>query len=112
MQRSRRVSSVELTFRPMASCAQIVLVSGSYISMWLSCHANVRVTSAAKRSYAEALVLCFRSGAFSAGLCMLRTVFLNPDGHSLTLRAFVAFTLSAGDYFVCLGSHDVVCVAE
>jgi inorganic pyrophosphatase len=54
--------------------------AAGYISMWLSCHANVRVTSAAKRSYAEALILCFRSGAFSAvlaiTLCVLGVTML------------------------------------
>lgn len=35
---------------------------------WVSAHANVRVASAARRSYAEALIVCFRGGAFSAVL--------------------------------------------
>lgn len=35
---------------------------------WVSAHANVRVASAARRSYAEALIICFRGGAFSAVL--------------------------------------------
>jgi len=37
-----------------------------YITMIVSAQANVRVTSAASRSYGEALTLCFRGGAFSA----------------------------------------------
>lgn len=36
--------------------------------MWVAARSNVRVTSAARRSYAEALVICFRGGAFSAVL--------------------------------------------
>ena len=41
-----------------------------YITMIVSAQANVRVTSAACRSYGEALVLCFRGGAFSAVLAI------------------------------------------
>lgn len=35
---------------------------------WVSAHANIRVASAARRGYGEALVICFRGGAFSAVL--------------------------------------------
>ncbi|CAN0002293.1 unnamed protein product, partial [Hapterophycus canaliculatus] len=35
---------------------------------WVSAHANIRVASAARRSYGEALVICFRGGSFSAVL--------------------------------------------
>merc|ERR1719491_803385 len=39
-----------------------------YISMWVAAQSNIRVTSAARRSYGECLVVCFRGGAFSAVL--------------------------------------------
>jgi inorganic pyrophosphatase len=39
-----------------------------YLSMWVATLSNIRVASAARRSYGEALVLCFRGGAFSAVL--------------------------------------------
>lgn len=39
-----------------------------YISMWVAAQSNIRVASAGRRSYAEALVICFRGGAFSAVL--------------------------------------------
>jgi hypothetical protein len=39
-----------------------------YMSMWVSAQSNIRVASAARRSYGEALVVCFRGGAFSAVL--------------------------------------------
>jgi hypothetical protein len=42
-------------------------VSG-YTAMWVAARANIRVASAARRSYGEALVVCFRGGAFSAVL--------------------------------------------
>jgi len=37
-----------------------------WVAMALSAQANIRVTSAGRRSYSEALLLCFRAGAFSA----------------------------------------------
>ena len=45
-----------------------------YVSMWVSAHANVRVASAAKRSYLEAMVICFRGGAFSSILVIAMCV--------------------------------------
>ena len=42
-------------------------ISG-YTSMWVAAQSNIRVTSAARRSYGECLVVCFRGGAFSAVL--------------------------------------------
>ena len=36
--------------------------------MWVAAQANVRVASAAQRSFNEALQVCFRSGAFAAVL--------------------------------------------
>ena len=39
-----------------------------YAAMRVASHANVRVADAAKRSAADALVVCFRGGAFSAVL--------------------------------------------
>ncbi len=39
-----------------------------YSAMWVASLTNVRVTSAARRSYSDALILCFQGGAFSAVL--------------------------------------------
>ena len=39
-----------------------------YTSMWVAAQSNIRVASAGRRSYGEALVVCFRGGAFSAVL--------------------------------------------
>lgn len=39
-----------------------------YAAMWVAAQANVRVASAAQRSFNEALKVCFRAGAFSAVL--------------------------------------------
>lgn len=55
------------------SCC-VVRVAG-YISMWVSASTNIRVASAAHRSYNECLQICFRGGAFSAVLCITLCVF-------------------------------------
>jgi H(+)-translocating pyrophosphatase len=39
-----------------------------YTSMWVASQSNIRVASAARRTYGEALIICFRGGAFSAVL--------------------------------------------
>jgi len=54
-------------------------ISG-YTSMWVAAQSNIRVASAGRRSYNEALIVCFRGGAFSAvlnlTLCILGVTFL------------------------------------
>ena len=42
--------------------------AAGYVSMWVAAQSNIRVASAARRSYNEALIICFRGGAFSAVL--------------------------------------------
>jgi hypothetical protein len=56
------VAALGFVFGALASA-----LSG-YVSMWVAAQSNVRVASAARRSYGEALVICFRGGAFSAVL--------------------------------------------
>uniref|UniRef100_A0AAV1TQG6 H(+)-exporting diphosphatase n=1 Tax=Peronospora matthiolae TaxID=2874970 RepID=A0AAV1TQG6_9STRA len=56
------VSSVAFLFGALCSAA------AGYVSMWVSARSNIRVASAARRSYGEALLVCFRGGAFSAVL--------------------------------------------
>jgi len=46
----------------------IMSAFSGYTSMWVAASTNIRVASAARRSYAEALIICFRGGAFSAVL--------------------------------------------
>ncbi|KAH9255357.1 V-type H(+)-translocating pyrophosphatase [Batrachochytrium salamandrivorans] len=50
------------TFFLGASCSAIA----GWVSMSLSAQANIRVTSAARKSYSETFYVCFRAGAFSA----------------------------------------------
>jgi H(+)-translocating pyrophosphatase len=54
------ISAITFLMGALASAAS------GWVSMWLASQANVRVTSAARRSYSEALLVCFRGGAFSA----------------------------------------------
>jgi len=49
--------------------------TAGYLSMWVASATNVRVCSCATRSYPEALVVCFRGGAFSAVLDITLCVF-------------------------------------
>jgi len=46
-----------------------------YLSMWVAARSNIRVASAARRSYGEALVVCFRGGAFSSVLNLTLCIF-------------------------------------
>jgi H+-translocating diphosphatase len=66
-----------------ASCS----AGAGYIAMWVSARANIRVASAARRSYMESLVVCFRGGAFSAilviALCVVGVSLLNAVLHGL-----------------------------
>eukprot|EP00592_Proboscia_alata_P006128 CAMPEP_0194356134 /NCGR_PEP_ID=MMETSP0174-20130528/3894_1 /TAXON_ID=216777 /ORGANISM="Proboscia alata, Strain PI-D3" /LENGTH=849 /DNA_ID=CAMNT_0039125649 /DNA_START=129 /DNA_END=2678 /DNA_ORIENTATION=+ len=56
------ISAVGFVFGAVCSAAS------GYLAMWVAAQSNIRVTSASRRSYTEALVLCFRGGAFSAVL--------------------------------------------
>lgn len=46
----------------------ICSAGAGYLSMWVAAQSNIRVASASRRSFDEALVVCFRGGAFSAVL--------------------------------------------
>ena len=54
------ISAVGFLFGAICSA-----ISG-YSAMWVAAQSNIRVASAARRTYTEALVICFRGGAFSA----------------------------------------------
>jgi Inorganic H+ pyrophosphatase len=49
-------------------CGAVCSAVSGYVSMWVAAQSNIRVASAGRRSYGEALVVCFRGGAFSAVL--------------------------------------------
>jgi H(+)-translocating pyrophosphatase len=48
--------------------------AAGYVSMWVAAQSNIRVASAARRGYMEALIICFRGGAFSAILVLTMCV--------------------------------------
>ena len=72
----QRLSSITLGFMTSITfllgcfCSAIA----GYISMWVSAQTNIRVCSAASRSYSEAFYVCFRGGAFSAILALTMCV--------------------------------------
>jgi len=71
-----------------------------YTSMWVAAQSNIRVASAARRSYGEALVICFRGGAFSAVL-------------NLTLCIAGVTTLYCIlHFFFCKGTNATTATAE
>lgn len=59
-----------LSFLIGAGCS----AAAGYVSMWVAAQSNIRVASAARRSYMEALIICFRGGAFSAVLVLAMCV--------------------------------------
>lgn len=73
-----------------------------YISMWVSAQTNIRVASAAQRSYMEALIICFRGGAFSAILALTMCV----SGVTL-LHGFLHAVFVSGSSHSSLGPGDV-----
>ena len=66
-----------LSFAIGAGCS----AAAGYVSMWVAAQSNIRVASAARRSYMEALIICFRGGAFSAilvlALCVVGVTLLH-----------------------------------
>eukprot|EP00510_Aplanochytrium_minuta_P001902 CAMPEP_0184014398 /NCGR_PEP_ID=MMETSP0954-20121128/5628_1 /TAXON_ID=627963 /ORGANISM="Aplanochytrium sp, Strain PBS07" /LENGTH=728 /DNA_ID=CAMNT_0026294857 /DNA_START=561 /DNA_END=2747 /DNA_ORIENTATION=- len=58
------------TFLLGAFCSALA----GYVSMWVSAQTNIRVCSAAGRTYSESFDICFRGGAFSAILALTMCV--------------------------------------
>jgi Na+/H+-translocating membrane pyrophosphatase len=74
------VESLGSVMLGIISCIAFAIGAGcsaaaGYVSMWVSASSNIRVASAARRSYHECLEVCFRGGAFSAVLCITLCVF-------------------------------------
>jgi H+-translocating diphosphatase len=61
--------------------------AAGYVSMLIAAQTNIRVTSAARRGYMEALAICFRGGAFSAilvlAMCVMGVTVLHALLHLL-----------------------------
>lgn len=60
-----------ISFLVGANCSAL----SGYAGIWVSVRANVRVASAARRCYNEALQICFRGGAFSAIINVALAIF-------------------------------------
>ena len=60
-----------LSFLIGANCSAL----SGYAGIWVSVRANVRVASASRRCYNEALQICFRGGAFSAIMNVALAIF-------------------------------------
>lgn len=75
------VSAIGFTFGAICSA-----ISG-YVSMWVAAQSNIRVASAARRSYNEALIVCFRGGAFSAVLNLTLCVFGKLSNYTFSLSS-------------------------
>lgn len=67
-----------------------------YTAMWVAARSNIRVASAGRRSYGEALVVCFRGGAFSAVLNLTLCITGVTIFYSI-LRFLFAGTLKTTD---------------
>ncbi|KAL3678115.1 hypothetical protein R1sor_021071 [Riccia sorocarpa] len=92
--RSTLASITALSFMLGAVCSGVA----GYVGMWVSVRANVRVSSAARRSAREALQVALRAGGFSALIVVAMTVlgvavlystfsvFLNVDGGRGTIK--------------------------
>jgi inorganic pyrophosphatase len=89
-------------------------ISG-YVSMWVAAQSNIRVASAGRRSYGEALVICFRGGAFSAVLnltmciagvtslfTILQLLFVREGGLAATDIPMLCVGFGFGSSFVAL----------
>jgi hypothetical protein len=74
----------------LAGC--VCSAASGYSAMWVASLTNIRVAAAARRSYGEALVVCFRGGAFSAVL----NIALCVTGVTALFVTLAAFYVGAG----------------
>ena len=82
-----------ISFIMGAACS----AAAGYVSMLIAAQTNIRVTSAARRGYMEALAICFRGGAFSAILVLAMCVM------GVTLLHTIMYALFVDDWEI--GSH-------
>ena len=74
-------------------CGAICSAVSGYTSMWVAAQSNIRVASAGRRTYGEALVVCFRGGAFSA---VLNLTLCIAGVSSLYMVLYVMFANGSG----------------
>lgn len=85
-----QVDPVSLAFCVSLSFATGAVLSGvaGYVGMWVSVRSNVRVASAATRSFREAVTVGLRAGAFS-GVLVVSMVLLGIIGLLFSVRCLV-----------------------
>jgi len=90
----RHVSQTSLACCVALSFATGAILSGlaGYVGMWVAVRSNVRVASAATRSFQEAITVGLRAGAFS-GVLVVSMVQLGIIGLLLAVRVIVPSTL-------------------
>ena len=81
----------------MTSALTLIDTVFHFLRPGVAARTNIRVSSAARRSYSEALVICFRGGAFSAVLDLTLCVV------GVTLLFVVLWSLHSTDIGVALG---------
>lgn len=80
--------------------------AAGYVSMHIAAQTNIRVASAARRNYQEALAICFRGGAFSAILVLAMCVLGVTSLYTFLHVVFVlgGSGLTSGDVpMLCVG---------
>jgi len=89
-----QVSSTRMALCVAFSFATGCSLSGvaGYVGMWVAVRSNVRVASAATRSYSEAVTVGLRAGGFS-GVLVVSMVLLGIIGLLLVVRLFVSAAL-------------------
>jgi len=85
---SRIATCVVVSF----SCGAILSGVAGYVGMWVAVRSNVRVASAATRSFQEAIIVGLRAGAF-VGVLVVSMVQLGIIGLLFTVRMMVPAAL-------------------
>jgi Na+/H+-translocating membrane pyrophosphatase len=99
-----------LSFAIGAGCSAVA----GYVSMWVAAQSNIRVASAARRSYMEALIICFRGGAFSAilvlALCVVGVTLLHTTLYLVFVNDKKGYVTGNGGATITGADVPLLCV--
>lgn len=95
-----------LSFCVGAACS----AAAGYVSMEIAARTNIRVASAARRGYMEALAICFRGGAFSAILVLALCVAGVSLLHTLMYAVFTNDWEPGSSEGITPGDIPLLCV--
>ena len=84
--------------------------AAGYVSMHIAAQTNIRVASAARRGYQEALAICFRGGAFSAILVLAMCVSGVTVLHAFLFAVFADDFVPGSKVGVTPGDVPMLCV--